>query len=144
VIEKKSVARYWILVGFALVAVGAIVNLIYLLSHGYLDHGNVRAVLQVFSIPLGSFAALWAWWLLSKIATLESNHSQLFRGAFIGLMLQSALLCITYVNLLWLAPGLSQFTSSWWIQLFGWAGAAVGFFLMSREFSGQKLVDRTL
>jgi hypothetical protein len=144
VIEKKSVARNWILVGFSLVAVGAIANLINLLSVGYLDRGNVRAALQIFSIPLGSFAALWAWWLLSKIATLESNHSQLFRGAFIGLMLQSVLLCITYVNLLWLAPALSQFTASVWIQLFGWAGTAVGFFLMSREFSQQMVVDQTL
>jgi hypothetical protein len=136
--EKKRVARIWIVVGFALVALGAIANFIDLASNNYFAEGNVRAALQVFAFPIGSFAALCAWWFLSKLATVESNHPSIFRKAFLWLTAESLCLCGTYVNLLWVAPGLDQYGAPCSLEAFGSAGSAIGCFLMSREFSPQK------
>jgi hypothetical protein len=142
-IEKKNVARHWIVVGFALVAAGAIENFVVLVSHGYLGQGAFRAYLQLFSIPFSSLAALCAWWLLSKIATLSESHPSLFRGAFIALMLQSIFLCVSYVNLLWIEFRFIQSSAGLWIDILGWVCSAVGFFLMAREFPRERLLDIT-
>ena len=127
-----------------LVAVGATVDLLVLTSNGYFDSSNFRANLQVFSLPLASLAACWAWWLLSKIAAEKSDQRPLFQKAFLGLMLQSLCLCITYVNLLWTDPNVDRFTSSLWIQVAGLGATAIGFFLMAREFSSKKMANEAV
>ena len=142
--KSKQVARTWILAGFVLVAVGATVDLLVLTSNGYFDSSNFRANLQVFSLPLASLAACWAWWLLSKIAAEKSDQRPLFQRAFLGLMLQSLCLCITYVNLLWTDPNFDRFTSSLWIQVAGLGATAIGFFLMAREFSSKKMANEAV
>jgi len=142
--KSKQVARTWILAGFVLVAVGATVDLLVLTSNGYFDSSNFRANLQVFSLPLASLAACWAWWFLSKIAAEKSDQRPLFQRAFLGLMLQSLCLCITYVNLLWTDPNFDRFTSSLWIQVAGLGATAIGFFLMAREFSSKKMANEAV
>jgi hypothetical protein len=136
VIDKKRLASTWIVLGFALSAVGAIFSMIVFIVHGYLAQGQFRADLQLFAIPLGSLGALWAWWFLSKVAILVSDHDQLFRLAFIGLAIQSVCSFVAYANVLWTSPGLSQYSAALWLQASGLLIAAIGFFLMSRLFSG--------
>jgi len=99
--EKKRIAQVWIVGGFALVALGGIVNFAVLASNNYFGEGNVRADLQLFTVPISSIAALWAWWFLGKIATAESAHAPLFKKAFLGLSLQNIFLCLVFVNVLW-------------------------------------------
>lgn len=142
--DKKRYARAWVVAGFALTALGSIVNMIQLLDHGYLSEGSFRADVQLVVLPLGSLAALWAWWVLSKIATLISDHASLFRSAFIGLMVESLCLCVEYVNLLWSTPSLSQYTWPLWIQGFGSVATAVGFLLMSLAFSNRLDADQAV
>ena len=137
--EKKRIAQTWIVVGFTLVALGSIVNFGVLVSNNYFGEGNVRADLQLFLGPISSFAALCAWWFLGKIATLESTHAPLFKKAFLGLSLQFACLGVSYVNLLWMRPGLDKYTTSTWLLTLGVASSAIGFFLMSREFSNKEI-----
>lgn len=144
VTDKKRYARVWIVVGFALTAVGSILNMINLLSHNYLGEGNFRADLQLVALPLGSLVALWAWWLLSKIATLETNHAPLFRKAFLGLTIQSLCVGVEYMNLLWFGNGLNQYTWSFWLQGIGSVVTALGFLLMSRAFSNNAAVGRSV
>lgn len=109
--------------------------MIVLISHGYLGKGQFRADLQLFVVPLASLAAWWAWLLLSKIATIESDHASLFRGAFLGLMIQSLGSGATYVNILWTSPDLNQYSISLWLQTIGAFAAALGFGQMAHEFS---------
>ena len=142
--KSKQVARTWIIAGFVLIAVGALVDLLVLTSNGYIDSSNFRADLQVFSLPLASLAACWAWWFLSKIAAEKSDQRPLFQRAFLGLMLQSLCICITYVNLLWTDPNFDRFTSSLWIQVAGLGATAIGFFLMAREFSSKKMANEAV
>ena len=136
--EKKRIAQTWIVVGFALVALGGIVNFAVLVSNNYFGEVNGRTDLQLFVVPISSIAALWAWWFLSKIATAESAHAPLFKKAFLGLTLQNICLCLVYVDVLSVSPGLNKFTSSLWLQALGEASSAIGFLLMSRKFSNKE------
>jgi hypothetical protein len=136
--EKKRIAQAWIVVGFVLLALGGIVNFAVLVSNNYFGGGNMRADLQLFAIPISSIAALWAWWFLCKIATTESAHAPLFKKAFLGLALQSLCLGLVFVNFLWMSPGLDKYTTSAWLEAIGQASVAIGFFLMSREFSNKE------
>jgi hypothetical protein len=136
--QKKQVAQAWIVTGFALVALGAIVNFAVLVSSNYFGEANGRADLQLFAVPLSSLAALWAWWFLSKIATVESAHAPLFKRAFLGLSLQNICLCLVFVDVLSVSAGLDKYTASLWLQVLGQASSAVGFFLMSQEFSNKE------
>ncbi len=133
----KKYARAWVIAGFSLTALGSIVNLVVLVDHGYLDQGSVRADVQLIVLPLGSLAALWAWWLLSKMTALISDHASLFKSAFIGLMVESLFLCLYYVTVLWSWQGLVQFTWQLWMQAFGAGATAVGFLLMALTFSNR-------
>jgi hypothetical protein len=139
--ERKRIAQLWIVVGFALVALGGIVSFAVLVSNNYFGQGDFRAVLQLFVVPLSSIAALWAWWFLSKIATVESAHAQLFKKAFLGLSLQNICLGLVYIDVLSVSPRIDQFTSSQWLEALGMASSAVGFFLMSREFSNRETAN---
>jgi hypothetical protein len=141
VTDKKQFARAWVVAGFALTTLGSIVNFIELINNGYLSQGSVSADIQLFALPLGSLAALWAWWMLSKIATLTSDFASLFRSAFIGLMIVSLSLCVEYVNLLWSTPSFSEFIWPFWFQAVGSFGTAVGFLLLSLAFSREVKVD---
>lgn len=140
VTDKKNIARGWVITGFALTTLGSIVNVIQLLNHGYLSQG-FRSDIQLFAVPLGSLAALWAWWMLSKIATLVSDFNSTFRSAFLGLMVASLCLCVVYVNLLWSAHTFSQFTWPFWLQGLGPLVTAMGFFLLSLTFSSSVKLD---
>jgi hypothetical protein len=135
VLRGKKSARAWIVLGFGLSAIGTFVSMIVLISHGYLGMGQIRADLQLFVVPLASLAAWWAWLLLSKIATIESDHAPLFQGAFFGLMFQSLGSGVTYVNILWTSHELNQYTISLWLQTIGAFAAALGFVQMAHEFS---------
>jgi hypothetical protein len=135
VTDTKQFARAWVVTGFALTALGGIVNFTQLLNNGYLSHGSVSADIQLFAVPLGSLAALWAWWLLSKIATLVSDFASLFSSAFLGLMVVSLCLCVEDVNVLWSTPAFSEFIWPFWFQGVGSFGTAVGFLLLARAFS---------
>jgi len=144
VTDIKKYARVWVVLGFALTALGSVVNMVQLVNHGYLSQGSFRADIQLIALPLASLAALWAWWMLSKVATLVSDHDVLFRGAFIGLMVESLCICAEYVNLLWSTPNFNQFNIPIWIQGLGSLVTAVGFSLMSLAFSNGMRIDRTV
>lgn len=138
----KMYARAWVVTGFALTALGAIVNLVQLVSRDYLSEG-FRNDIQLIALTLGSLAALWAWWFLSTIATSVSGHDALFRSAFIGLMVESLCLCAEYLNVLGLTPIFSQFSWQFWLEGLGSLVTAMGFFLMSCAFSNKSENQRT-
>jgi hypothetical protein len=143
VTNLKQFARVWVVTGFSLTALGSIVNFIQLLNNGYLGQDSVSADIQLFALPLGSLAALWAWWMLSKIATLVSDFALIFRSAFIALMIGSLCLCVEYVNLLWSTPSFSEFIWPFWFQGVGSFGTAVGFLLLARAFSTEEIVNKS-
>lgn len=132
----KKYARAWVVTGFALTALGAIVNLVQLVSRDYLSE-SFRNDVELIALTLGSLAALWAWWFLSMIAISVSEHDSLFRSAFIGLMVESLCLCAEYLNVLGSTPVFSQFSWQFWLEGLGSLVTAMGFFLMSRAFSSR-------
>lgn len=139
--ERRRFARAWIIGGFALTASGSIANLITLASDNYLGLGNFRADLQIFSVPLSSFAAFWAWWFLSKVATLDDEHTALFRKAFLALAIESLCGSVTFMNMLLATPALGQYDAQIWLQGLGSVGTAIGFFLMFRQFAPEQYAD---
>jgi hypothetical protein len=133
--SKNTFARVWVIGGFALAALGAIVNVAVLAYHGELAQGSSRFYVSLIAAPLGSFGTLWAWWLLSKLSTLVDDHASLFRSAFLGLMVASSCLCVEYVNILWSDPRLDQYTVSFWLDTIGSGVVAIGFLFMSLSFT---------
>jgi hypothetical protein len=136
VTDMKAYARVWVIAGFAMTALGGIVDLVQLVSRDYLSEG-FRADIQLIAIPLGSLAALWAWLMLTKIATLVSDHDALFKSAFMALTLESLCLCATYFTILWSVPSFSEFSWQFWLEGLGSLVTAVGFYLMAIAFSNR-------
>jgi len=139
--NAKEFARAWIIGGFLLLAVGSFLVVVVLATHGYFNQGSLRANLQLFSQPAGSLATLWAWWMLSKVAVIESEHLVMFKRAFFGLMVASLCFGLSYVNILWNSPFHGFYAGAWWCDALGSLGAAAGFFLMARAFSPVVKVD---
>ncbi len=134
--DPRLSARRCIVVGYALSALGTLVDVVALIHSGYLGQGSFRADIQLIALTLASVASLWTWWILSKVASFVTEFNAALRSAFLGMMVVSLCLCVEYANYLWNSPGLDQFTSSVWLQEVGSCVTAVGFFLLARSFSG--------
>ncbi len=130
--DLRRAARAWIITGFSLLVVGAVVDVAILISNDYLGEGNFRADTQLFLQPVGALAALFAWWVLSQLTVANPGDVTMFRRAFFALGVWMLVLAYSYVNVLWIEPRFTDFTADIWIDLVGSAAAVVGFLLMAR------------
>lgn len=133
-------ARSWIVAGFAIQALGTVVNTVVLIHNGYLGHANAAADIQLFTQLVSGIALFLSWWLLSQVAAAPGHAPTLRRAhvAFSVWSLANALVVATYI---WVNPHLSLNTSATWIGGLGSLGAAVGFALMARQLPGADRPD---
>ncbi|MDE3064246.1 MAG: hypothetical protein KGJ36_01060 [Acidobacteriota bacterium] len=133
--ERKRLAHAWIIAGFSLLALSAVVSVVAAVRHGFVGRSDVRFDVQLFLDPLGALAAVWAWRALGQVAVEESRHARLFRTAFLALGAEMATFALTDGLYLSSSPRLTQYSASTWVGGTGSLAAALGFWMMSREFA---------
>lgn len=133
--ERKRLAHAWIVAGFGLLALSAVVSVVVAVRHGFVGRSDVRYDVQLVLGPLGALAAVWAWRALGRVAVDESRHARLFRSAFLALSAEMTTFALTASLYLSSSPRLTQYTASTWVSGAGSLAAALGFWMMSREFT---------
>ena len=127
---KRQLGRAFVVVGYSLVAVGAVILSVFNLSQSYLGADNPRAVLDYVANPLSLLAGLFAWWFLSALVVTEDRQVALVRRAFVGLSIQALATSITFFIVVTSGIGLSWPNASFWLDAIGQVSAAVGFFVI--------------
>ncbi len=131
---KHQLGRGFVVVGYSLVAVGAVIISIFNLSQSYVGADNPRAVLDYVANPLSMLAGLFAWWFLSALVVTEDRQVALVRRAFAGLSLQALAVSVTYFLVVTSGIGLSWPDTAIWGYSIGQAAAGVGFLIIYLDY----------
>src|ERR1035437_7136484 len=84
--------RTFVVVGFALIAVGSIFNVIRVVtSVGYFSLASGLTLFQLVLSPLVGLVSAWSWWWLSRIRVDTGEQASFVRRGFYGLALQNVL-----------------------------------------------------
>src|SRR5664280_290151 len=103
----RKKARTFVVVGFALIAVGSIINVIRgVTSVGYFSLASSLTLFQLVLSPLVGLAAVWSWWWLSRIRVDTSEQASFVRRGFYGLALQNTISTAMVLALLFQVPTL--------------------------------------
>ena len=135
----RKKARTFVVVGFALIAVGSIINVIRgVTSVGYFSLMSSLTLFQLVLSPLVGLAAVWSWWWLSRIRVDTSEQASFVRRGFYGLAVQNTLSTAMVLALLFQLPTFNR--DSWnvapfWAQFWGTLAVSIGFVLLGREFA---------
>jgi hypothetical protein len=132
-------ARTFVVVGFALIAVGSIINVIRIVTSA--DYFSLANGLTLFQLALSPFVGLvsaWSWWWLSKIRVDSGGQTSFVRRGFYGLAVQNVLSTAMVLALLFQLPAFNR--DSWnvtpfWAQFWGSLAVSIGFVLLAREFA---------
>ena len=137
VARKK--ARTFVVVGFALIAVGSIINVIRIVtSADYFSLANGLTLLQLVLSPFVGLVSAWSWWWLSKIRVDTGEQTSFVRRGFYGLAVQNVLSTAMVLALLFQLPAFNR--DSWnvtpfWAQFWGSLAVSIGFVLLGKEFA---------
>jgi len=129
---SRPVARAFVIAGYAILAMAALVNFLQFAVDGDLRLG-VREDLSVFAVVFASFSGIVAWWILTKLAE-RPEQAPLLQKAYLALAVQALLGAAPYV-----IADFSFDLSSWsgvafWAYGIGSVLTAVGFILMAASF----------
>jgi len=130
----------WIVSGYLVVCVGSIINFFWQVSNGYLGYGfrgDVELIASVFSV-LANFAG---WWFLSQIMVETTNQRPLIRKALRFLMLQSLLVGVSQLLVVYALNVTLWPVVALWAFTLGSLITAIGFFMMLRIYSRNSPVD---
>jgi protein-S-isoprenylcysteine O-methyltransferase Ste14 len=130
-------ARTFVVVGFALIAVGSIINVIRVMtSADYFSLANGLTLFQLVLSPFVGLVSAWSWWWLSKIRVDTGEQTSFVRRGFYGLALQNVLSTAMVLALLFQLPAFNR--DSWnvapfWAQFWGLLAVSIGFVLLARQ-----------
>ena len=133
----RKKARTFVVVGFALIAVGSIINVIRgVTSVGYFSLASSLTLFQLVLSPFVGLAAVWSWWWLSRIRVDTSEQASFVRRGFYGLALQNTISTAMVLALLFQVPTFNR--DSWnvapfWAQFWGLLAVSIGFVLLARQ-----------
>ncbi|HEV3268788.1 MAG TPA: hypothetical protein VGZ68_10345 [Acidimicrobiales bacterium] len=130
---RRTTAQKFIVAGYFVIFVGTLIEVIWQISNQYFQQ-SWRVDVDTFSIVFASFAAIIAWWFLSRIVAETSSQTSLIRKAYFGLALQALLLSSNFVLFLTGLPNLSWGSASTWGYCVGTISTAIGFFLMATSY----------
>ena len=130
---QRQVAHKWIVFGYCALFVGTSIGVIWQVTNQYFVQ-SWRVDVNSFSAVSASFAALIAWWFLSRINADKPDQISLVRKAFLGLALQSLLVSTNAVIYLVNDPNLSWQSASTWGYALGTTSTMIGFFLMAMSY----------
>jgi hypothetical protein len=135
----RNKARTFVVVGFALIAVGSIINVIRdVATTGYISSARGLTLFQLALFPLVGLVAAWSWWWLSRIRVDTSEQASFIRRGFYGLALQNVLSTAIVLATLFQMPAFVR--DSWnvapfWAQFWGSLAVSIGFVLLGKEFA---------
>ncbi len=128
--RRHDFGRALLVLGYSLVAIGAIIISVFNLTQRYVGAGDARAVLNYVADPLSMLAGLVAWWFLSALVVTEKRQVELVRRAFAGLSLQAFAVSITYFVVVTSGISVSWPDTAIWGYAIGQAAAGAGFFAL--------------
>jgi hypothetical protein len=136
----RELARAVVIAGYVVMALATVINFVTLASEGALG-ANVRSDVQLFSIPLASFAGVAAWWFLTQLAASDGIQLSLLRKGYVALGVQALFGSVTYLII-----DFSFDVSSWsdlvfWLYAVGGVMVGVGFFLMTWSLRGRATLE---
>src|ERR1019366_4176249 len=143
----RKKARTFVVVGFALIAVGSIINVIRgVTSVGYFSLMSSLTLFQLVLSPLVGVAAVWSWWWLSMIRVDTSEQASLVRRGFYGLALRNTLSTAMVLALLFQLPTFNR--DSWnvapfWAQFWGSLAVSIGFVMLGRSSQSTRRIRTT-
>ena len=129
-------AQWFIIGGFLLVAVAAVVAYVNEFFAFQMDLHSLRGLIGPVLSPLTAIAALWAWWWLSQIEARDDHQRSLLRRAFYGLAAQNLFFFGSWLIILLPLRELGQWLTSAvvWADTIGAVMSSLGFLLLARSF----------
>lgn len=126
-------AQKWIVFGYSAMFVGTVTGVVWQLTNQYFQQGW-RVDENTLTAVFASFAALIAWWFLSRIVADKPDQISLIRRAFLGLSLQAFLFSANTVIYLVSYPNFSLQSGATWGYGVGTISTMIGFFMMAKSY----------
>ena len=130
---QRRMARNLIVVGYSVIFAGTVTVDAWEISMGYFQQTWRDDVVRS-SLVFAYFAAIIAWWFLSRVVANTPPQISLIRKAYFALALQALLLSCSFVFFLIDFPALSWSSASTWTYALGTISTAIGFFLMAASY----------
>lgn len=139
-IARRQKARNLIVVGYSVIFVGTLINVVWQVSSSVFQQ-SWRTDVNTLSTVFASFTAIIAWWFLSRIIANKPDQLSLIRKAYLGLSLQALLLSASVVVYLISYPNASLASASAWGFCLGTITTAIGFFMMALSYPSSSVAS---
>jgi tellurite resistance protein TehA-like permease len=147
--RDRNRARFIIVGGFAVTAIGSLVSFVRWLYDGdirYSSNEDVQYIAATFAV----LAGVAAWWFLSQIVMNDATPRELARRALLALMFEELCFAVTALALVAEYGNLARNLAVSWPLVgnaligLGALVSAIGFYSMLRTYRGDPLVLRSI
>ena len=134
---RQCQARYWIVAGFVLAAIGAIINFVRVVSAGVFEPSLVTSGALTVINPLMLIIAVWVWWWLTSLQPADEVQRNALLKAFYGLAAMYFLGTLLWYFIIFPngTTPLDFMTTALFLQGASFPVSFVGFLLLARHYA---------